>query len=169
MNTRIRSGTRNCTQWWRYAGAVFLALSSVQGQSPSYSVIGLPESLQALAVNASGQVAGFRQFQRQTVHAALYSGGQLTDLGTLGGDFSEAVAINASGQTVGDSGLSNGLTHATLWSNGQIIDLGTCRAGRPVMPPGSTTRARSLVGATRCSRAQTIRVRITPSSIRMVK
>lgn len=99
--------------------------------------MGLPVSLQALAVNASGQVVGFASFNGSTVHAALLSGSQLTDLGTLGGDHSEAVAINASGQAVGDSTLANGLTHATLWSNGQVIDLGT-------LPGGATSYATGI-------------------------
>ena len=107
----------------------------MQGQSPSYSLVGLP--LQPLAVNAAGQVAGFASFDGTTVHAALYSNGNLADLGTLGGDQSQAVALNASGQAVGDSTLSNGFTHATLWSEGQIIDLGT-------LPGGATSYATGI-------------------------
>ena len=82
-------------------------------------------------------MAGCDSFDGSTTHAALYSNFQLTDLGTLGGDFSEGVAINGSGQVVGDSTLSNGLTHATLWSNGQIIDLGT-------LPGGTTSYATGI-------------------------
>ena len=38
-------------------------------------------------------------------HAFRYdsASGQLTDLGTLGGDFSEAIAVSANGQVIGDS------------------------------------------------------------------
>jgi uncharacterized membrane protein len=36
-------------------------------------------------------------------HAFLYSNGQMTDLGTLSGDFSEGNAINASGWVAGES------------------------------------------------------------------
>src|SRR5262245_15963232 len=47
---------------------------------------------------------------------ALYA---LTDLGTLGGDYSYAYDLNQAGQVVGYSG------HAFLWNNGTMIDLGT--------------------------------------------
>lgn len=116
-------------------GILLVGLSPARAQS--YSVAGLPKPLQALAVNASGQVVGFASFDGTTVHAAIYSDGQLTDLGTLGGDHSQAVAINSSGDAVGHSTLANGLTHATLWSNGQVIDLGT-------LPGGATSYATGI-------------------------
>jgi probable HAF family extracellular repeat protein len=47
---------------------------------------------------------------------ALYA---VTDLGTLGGDYSYAYDLNQAGQVVGYSG------HAFLWNNGTMIDLGT--------------------------------------------
>ncbi len=115
-------------------GAFLAALPSALGQT--YSVQGTAPH-QARAINASGQVVGSASFDGSTTHAALYSNFQLTDLGTLGGDFSEGVAINGSGQVVGDSMLANGLTHATLWSNGQIIDLGT-------LPGGTTSYATGI-------------------------
>ena len=135
-----RTPTNNRRLRWSLCctGAFLAVLPSALGQT--YSVQGtLPH--QARAINASGQVAGSDSFDGSTTHAALYSNFQLTDLGTLGGDFSEGVAINGSGQVVGDSTLSNGLTHATLWSNGQIIDLWDAAGGqRRVMPPGSMMR-----------------------------
>jgi probable HAF family extracellular repeat protein len=39
----------------------------------------------------------------------------MTDLGTLGGDFSIAWGINESGQIVGSSSTKSGKTHAVLW------------------------------------------------------
>jgi hypothetical protein len=39
----------------------------------------------------------------RAVHALLYGGGTVADLGTFGGTFSDGVAINASGQVVGDA------------------------------------------------------------------
>jgi probable HAF family extracellular repeat protein len=50
----------------------------------------------------------------------------VTDLGTLGGTFSEAVGINNSGSMAGSSAISGDVAvHATLWRHGVITDLGT--------------------------------------------
>jgi chitinase len=58
-------------------------------------------------------------------HAFLYSGGSMSDLGTLGGARSGADGINNSGQVTGFADLSNGTTHAFLYSGGSMSDLGT--------------------------------------------
>jgi probable HAF family extracellular repeat protein len=44
----------------------------------------------------------------------------ITDLGTLGGKWSEALAINARGQVVGWSYRSDELRHAFLWQDGKM-------------------------------------------------
>ncbi|MBN1845535.1 MAG: hypothetical protein JW810_07615, partial [Sedimentisphaerales bacterium] len=53
----------------------------------------------------------------------------LTDLGTLGGDFSVALGINAGGQVVGYSGDDAGVTRAFLWENGAMSTLPTATVG----------------------------------------
>jgi probable HAF family extracellular repeat protein len=50
---------------------------------------------------------------------------RISDLGTLGGDYSEAFAINALGQVVGASTTASGERHAFLWTAGHMRDLGT--------------------------------------------
>jgi len=92
------------------------------------------EESHAYAVNDSGQAVGESKALDQNGsfwdHAVLYSGGTITDLGTLGpsGSPGESVAygINTSGQVVGEADLEDFRgTHAFLWENGQMRDLGT--------------------------------------------
>lgn len=88
----------------------------------------------AWAVNASGQFVG-RSYTGSEHHAYSYSGGVMTDLGTLPGTMgvmwnSEAFGINDSGQIVGgslaiDPGTMLTTTHAFLYSGGVMTDLGT--------------------------------------------
>ena len=83
-------------------------------------------------INAGGEVAGISYTNKTvqvpcdrhicTVHIAdpfSWAGGKMTDLGTLGGTFSEGLAVNSSGDIVGDS---NG--EAFLVHNGKMTDLG---------------------------------------------
>jgi probable HAF family extracellular repeat protein len=49
----------------------------------------------------------------------------MTDLGTLGGDYSSGNAINARGQVTGTADLAGNVHHAFLYSGGQMTDLGT--------------------------------------------
>lgn len=50
----------------------------------------------------------------------------VTDLGTLGGTFSDVVGINNRGEEAGTSTLpGDQVLHAALWRNGAVIDLGT--------------------------------------------
>lgn len=90
----------------------------------------------ARAINASGQVVGASGHWGYQ-HAALWNlGGGSTELGTLGGSWSEAVAINDSGKVVGvsDTGLRDGwgpVSRAFVWTReGGIVQLDTLGKAR---------------------------------------
>ncbi|WP_165229365.1 DUF3466 family protein [Aquisphaera insulae] len=98
----------------------------------------------AMAINNATQAVGFSQIPGTspaavyapsvgypststtdlTTHAVLFQGGQVIDLGTLGGKGSTATAINNSGQIVGISQVASGEDRAFLYQNGQMKDLG---------------------------------------------
>lgn len=57
--------------------------------------------------------------------ATLWTQGQPTVLGTLGGADSYGTALNDSGVVVGNSSTTSGLPHAFVFQNGAMRDLGT--------------------------------------------
>lgn len=80
----------------------------------------------ARAINASGQVVGWSGLTNSSandnsnVHATVWNGTTITDLGALGVGSSLANDINDSNQVVGTSS-----GRATLWDGAAITDLGT--------------------------------------------
>jgi probable HAF family extracellular repeat protein len=81
-------------------------------------------------INASGQVAGQSSAPSSQASdpAFLYSNGQLTSIGTLGGEYGSPRGINTAGNIAGYSTLANGSYRAFLYSGGQMVNLGTLGA-----------------------------------------
>jgi probable HAF family extracellular repeat protein len=122
--------------------------TSTQASTQTYSVTDLGtlgSTTVGYGINANAQIVG-RGYLLQTVpgshcpprhpncrvsvfHAFRYSAGQMTDLGTLGGTYSDARAINSNGDVAGFSTLSGtdvfAPTDAFLYSGGHMRDLGT--------------------------------------------
>jgi probable HAF family extracellular repeat protein len=140
-------------------GAVLLALlcASPARSQVRYNVIDLGtlggSRSSAMAINNRGQVAGESFTADGQSHAFLYSGGSMTDLGTLTGTaygYSVAYGINNLGQVVGVSSAANG-RHAFLYSNGTMTDIDTLgntdSVGREINDHGQITGEIAPVGS----------------------
>ncbi|OJW19803.1 MAG: hypothetical protein BGO49_13865 [Planctomycetales bacterium 71-10] len=80
----------------------------------------------AAAINGSNAVVGeARRRSDGNIHAFRYQAGVVTDLGTLGGDYSGALGINDAGQVVGYSRTASGPIRGFLYENGVMKILGT--------------------------------------------
>jgi probable HAF family extracellular repeat protein len=69
----------------------------------------------------------------------------VTDLGTLGGTYSQAFLLNNEGFVGGTASLPDGTQHAVLWRNGRIRDLGTL-GGPNSIAFGSPNERGQIVG-----------------------
>ncbi|GAB3447041.1 hypothetical protein NX773_11440 [Massilia solisilvae] len=90
---------------------------------PRYTVTPIaPAGSWASDINAYGQVAGTMLVSGGS-HAFLFSGGTLTDIGTLGGSSSEAARMNDYGQVVGRSSTADASWAPFIYSGGAIAQV----------------------------------------------
>ncbi len=80
------------------------------------------------------------------VHAVLWDGDSITDLGTLGGEGSIATAINDNGQIVGSSLQEEGGSRAFLWEDAEITNLGVLPEGGDASYATDINSAGQVVG-----------------------
>jgi probable HAF family extracellular repeat protein len=118
-------------KWQMIALAAILLLAVVFGNALGdvhYSLtdLGPLAGNDAHGINDSGQVVGTKDFGSGS-HAFLYSGGTMSDLGTLysGQNYSFAVDINNAGQIVGISGQTStsGPWYPFLYSGGVMSEV----------------------------------------------
>jgi probable HAF family extracellular repeat protein len=106
------------------------AFVSVDGRMKDLGVLpGYDGGSCAFAINESGRIVGSSGKEQDDewikgTRAFLYENGAMTDLGTLGGDYSKAVAINKSGRIAGISMTSSGGVHVFIYEHGKMRDAG---------------------------------------------
>lgn len=80
------------------------------------------------AINESGRITGYSYTESGDVHATVWDGTEIRDLGTLlGSDFAYGAAINDAGHVAGNSRVPNPswTEHAFRWDGTTMTDLGT--------------------------------------------
>ncbi len=107
------------------ATVIALALPAMGANIIDIGTLAGGNSSAATAINASGQVAGYATTASGDTRPVRYSGGTLTDLGTLGGTFSYGYGINASGTVVGNSYTGTVYRAFSAPVGGSITSLGS--------------------------------------------
>jgi probable HAF family extracellular repeat protein len=128
----------------RYSGAGWSVPSELAGKQASL-----------VAINGAGSIAATVQTVAPgasmvpTFHAFLLTGGNLQDLGTVGGASSAAYGLSANGSVVGVSQTSAEDSHAFLYSGTKMSDLGTL--GGPSSAAYGVNSAGTVVGVSETS------------------
>ncbi len=109
-----------------------VGFSWIGGVFTDLSTVGMYKTA---AINDARQIVGtigyywtYGGYIHSAAHGCLYSGGVVTDVGSIIGDprtDTEALALDASGDVVGYSTAADGSHHAFLYRSGTIQDLGT--------------------------------------------
>jgi probable HAF family extracellular repeat protein len=108
--------------------AVLCALGTAASAAVRPLGIKVPEATSTVAydINAYGQVAADLEDGHGVQRGVMFHRGVLSELGTLGGQFSNTKAINDNGEIVGSAQNKAGHWRAFVWSlAGNMRDLGT--------------------------------------------
>ncbi len=111
--------------------AWLLASTAAFGQYRAYDLGTLGTLSIAYGINNSGTIVG--SYDNSDIppeegietHAFVYQNGVMSDLGSLGGGYSEAHAVNDQGVIVGDALTADNDFHAFSYQDGVMTDLGT--------------------------------------------
>ena len=103
---------------WDHGQTITLgALDNNQGYSTVY------------AINDNNQAVGYSTLSNKNIiHAVSWTNGNITDLGSFGGNNSYAKSINNAGTIVGWAEDKSNVEHAAIWDHGKTLDLGAGRA-----------------------------------------
>jgi probable HAF family extracellular repeat protein len=123
--------------------AAALAVPLLASADPRYAVtVVAGAGSWANDLNNAGQVVGYLS-TGSNYHGFVYTGGVLTDIGTLGGSDSGANAINDLGQVVGNASDGSGVNHAFLYSGGSMSAL----SGGASMQANGINNSGTIVGS----------------------
>ena len=149
-------------------GAGLFQVQAAQAATATYTLTNLGSlgyiSTEGAGLDATGQATGVSSLPgtfpttgcppkhkpclAHPAHAFRYSDGAITDLGTLGGEYSAGAAINASGTVAGYADLASGLQHAAVFSGGTISDLGSLSGAAGVSSATAINDAGQVAGST---------------------
>ncbi len=126
--------------------------------APAYDIVDLGtagEGVIITTLNARGDAAGAVMVSERVLHAAVWRGGKITDIGTLGGSLSLATGMNDRGEVVGQSEAGSRRFLGFRWLAGKMAPLPSlnngassarCINGAGIAGGFSTSRPAAVVG-----------------------
>jgi len=106
------------------------AVLYTNGVGTNLGNLGSPDGTEATGINDLGEVVGYSFLTNGNFRGFYWINGTMTEMGTLGGDWSQAYAVNESGQITGTAYTAgNAANHAFLYTSGTMKDIGTLSGG----------------------------------------
>ncbi|HEX2301112.1 MAG TPA: hypothetical protein VHH34_21830, partial [Pseudonocardiaceae bacterium] len=104
---------------------------------------------EARDIDNHGRIVGWADAADGTRRALLWSGGQVRELGTLGGQDARAWFISDSGLIFGDSEDAAGIRRPVVWWRGAITALPLPADTHPELPLAGLTATADIAGGSR--------------------